>query len=173
MCTVSVLISVTAALLMTHRSRLKADKTSSSLITCSCIWLLQPCYRSEDCDVRTQHVDTALRVGHVSIIDVINAASWHSALAVSASPALVTETWFQHSQCLVQQRLRTNTSRQLLLCTRHHRWSSRVFSGRVHSTCPCRVRSVGACGGRPAFRETFQGRGQVCFPCDAVPACSR
>ena len=106
MCTETVLISVTAALMMTHRSRLKADKTSSSLITCFCIWLLQPCNWSEDCDVRTQYVDTALRFGHVSIIDVITADSWHSALAVSASPALVTETWFQQSQCMVQQRMR-------------------------------------------------------------------
>ena len=56
--------------------------------------------------MRTQYVDTALRVGHVSIIDVITATSWHSAPAVSAAPAPVTETWFQHSQCIVQQRLR-------------------------------------------------------------------
>ena len=78
-CTGLVLVSVTAALMMTHRSWFKENKTSSSVIERFWFWLSQSYYRSEDCEKRTQYVGTAVRIGHVSVVDVLTGESWHTA----------------------------------------------------------------------------------------------
>ena len=119
--------------------------------------------------MRTQYVDTALPIGHVSIVDVTAAASWHSALAVSASPAPVTETWFHHTQFLVQERLR-----------KIHPASSYYAHGTIVGRRECSVVGyiqpalAGCAASGPVVEDQLSVRHFSCFPCDAVrpAACS-